>query len=46
MEDPHGAVDYGLLMAGATVAVLPVVLVYALMQRHFISGITMGGVKG
>jgi multiple sugar transport system permease protein len=46
MEDPHGSVDYGLLMAGATLAVVPVVILYTMMQKHFISGLTMGGVKG
>jgi multiple sugar transport system permease protein len=35
-----------LLMAGATVAVLPVILVYVLAQKYFIQGITMTGLKG
>lgn len=35
-----------LLMAGATVAVLPVLLVFLLAQRYFIQGITMTGLKG
>lgn len=38
--------DYPLLMAGITISVLPIVLVYLLMQRHIIKGITAGAVKG
>jgi multiple sugar transport system permease protein len=35
-----------MLMAGATVAVVPVLLVYLIAQKYFIQGITMTGVKG
>lgn len=45
LEDAHGTVDYGMQMAGAALAVVPVLIVYAFMQKHFISGITMGAVK-
>ena len=37
--------DVPLLMAGATIAFLPVVLVYVVFQRQFIRGITVGAVK-
>jgi len=37
---------YPLLMAGITVTVIPIVIVYLLMQRHIIAGITAGAVKG
>ncbi len=30
--------DYGLIMAGATVATLPVMVVFLFMSEHFISG--------
>jgi multiple sugar transport system permease protein len=33
-------------MAGATIAVLPVIIVYILAQKYFIQGITMTGLKG
>ena len=46
MEDIHGTVDYGLQMAGSAMAVLPILLVYMFMQKHFIAGITMGSSKG
>ena len=35
-----------LLMAGATIAVMPVILVYIFAQKYFIQGITMTGLKG
>lgn len=37
---------YPLLMAGITITVIPIVIVYLLMQRHIITGITAGAVKG
>lgn len=38
--------DYGLLMAATLVSILPVMLLFMLMQREFISGLTAGAVKG
>lgn len=38
--------QYPLLMAGITITVMPIVAVYLLMQRHIITGITAGAVKG
>jgi len=37
--------DVPLLMAGATVASLPIIGLYALSQKWFIRGLTAGGVK-
>ena len=45
MQDAYGTVDHGVQMAGAALAVIPILVVYALMQKHFISGITLGSVK-
>jgi multiple sugar transport system permease protein len=36
---------YEIFCAGAMVTVIPVMIVYAFMQRHFIRGLTMGGLK-
>jgi multiple sugar transport system permease protein len=41
-----GQVDYTILMAGAAVAALPMVLVFALFQRYFLTGLTIGALKG
>lgn len=38
--------DYGLVMAVATITVIPVLLVFLCLQKHFIKGITMTGIKG
>jgi multiple sugar transport system permease protein len=38
--------DYGLLMAGACVAALPMIAIFLLLQRHFLKGLTLGAVKG
>ncbi len=38
-------VDYGAIMVGSTVISLPVIALFLLMQRHFISGLTLGVVR-
>ena len=37
---------YDLLLSGAVFSVIPIVILFALFQRHFIAGMTAGGVKG
>ena len=37
--------DYGLLMAGSFMIVMPVVLVFLILQRHFTQSIAMTGIK-
>lgn len=41
----HQAVDWQHLMAGSTIAVIPVLIVFLLMQRQIVSGITAGAIK-
>jgi multiple sugar transport system permease protein len=38
--------DYGLLMAGSLVIVAPILLVFLVLQRHFVQGIATTGLKG
>ena len=38
--------DNNLIAAGAMLAALPTLLVFAVLQRHFISGLTLGASKG
>lgn len=38
--------DHSLIAAGVTICTLPIVVVYTLFQKNFISGITAGAVKG
>ena len=40
------ALDTELMMAGAVLTVMPVLLVFLALQRHYIEGILMGSVKG
>ena len=37
--------EYGLLLAGAVVIVVPVLAVFLLLQRYFVQGIAMTGIK-
>ncbi|HEV8488690.1 MAG TPA: carbohydrate ABC transporter permease [Candidatus Limnocylindrales bacterium] len=38
--------DFNVLAAGALLAAIPTILVYFALQRHFISGLTLGATKG
>ena len=37
---------YPLLMAGLTITALPIILVYLLMQKYIVKGVTQGAVVG
>jgi raffinose/stachyose/melibiose transport system permease protein len=39
-------VEWGPVFASLSMATLPVIVVYVLMQRHFIRGLTAGAIKG
>lgn len=41
----QNSTQYGLLLAGATVVVLPVLIVFLIFQRRFIEGIATTGIK-
>lgn len=41
----HQAVDWQHLMAGSAVAVVPVLILFIIMQKQIVSGITAGGIK-
>lgn len=38
--------NYNLLAAGAIITVIPTLLVYIALQRHFVAGLTLGSSKG
>ena len=42
---PYGN-NYDVLLAGAVFAVVPIVILFVIFQKYFISGMTAGGVKG
>lgn len=42
----ENSTDFGLIMAGAAFAAVPIIIVFIIFQKYFTKGITMGAVKG
>jgi multiple sugar transport system permease protein len=42
----YGAVNYGLLLAGAVIAMIPCIAVYVALQRYYVRGLLSGALKG
>jgi len=42
----QNSIDYGQAMLGTSISVLPVIVIFLFMQKHFVSGILGGAVKG
>lgn len=42
----ENSTDFGLIMAGAALASVPIIIVFLIFQKYFTKGITMGAVKG
>lgn len=42
----ENSTDFGLIMAGAALAAVPIIIVFLIFQKYFTKGITMGAVKG
>ena len=42
----ENSTDFGLIMAGAAFAAIPIIIVFIIFQKYFTKGITMGAVKG
>ena len=42
----QAGVDYGLMAASVVLIVIPVLVVYVLLQKHIIKGLTAGAIKG
>ena len=38
--------DYGMISAGTIVSIAPVMVIFLLLQKEFIAGLTSGAVKG
>lgn len=41
-----GAVNFGYLVAGAVLSMIPTVVLYVALQRYYVGGLTAGAVKG
>jgi multiple sugar transport system permease protein len=42
----YGAVNYGLLLSGAVIAMIPCIIVYVALQRYYVRGLVSGALKG
>ncbi len=42
----YGAIDWGALQAGLMVSIIPCVVIFLLLQRYYVSGLTGGAIKG
>lgn len=45
-EGLHGQIPWGQIMAGAVIAVIPILILIGLFQRYIIRGLTEGAIKG
>jgi multiple sugar transport system permease protein len=45
LTGPGGIIPYGVMMAGALVAVLPLVIAFVLVQRRFVESVATTGIK-
>jgi multiple sugar transport system permease protein len=42
----YGSVNYGLLLAGSVIAMVPCIIVYVALQRYYVRGLLAGALKG
>jgi multiple sugar transport system permease protein len=42
----YGQLNYGYLVAGSVIAMVPCVVLYLALQRYYVHGLTSGAVKG
>jgi multiple sugar transport system permease protein len=45
LQTSQEGVDYGIIMAGAAVAAVPMIILFLSMQKYFMKGLTLGGMK-
>lgn len=41
-----GAIPYGIMMAGSVIAAIPLVIIFSIVQKQFVEGVAMSGMKG
>jgi ABC-type glycerol-3-phosphate transport system permease component len=46
LQGPPGRTAFDVLMAGSVVSLLPLLVIFLVLQRHLIAGITAGSIKG
>jgi multiple sugar transport system permease protein len=42
----YGQIDWGALQAGVTVSIIPSIIIFLVLQRYYLQGLTGGAVKG
>lgn len=42
----QGAASWNLMLAGTMISIIPMIIIYLIFNKHFVAGITAGGVKG
>lgn len=42
----YGTIDWGAVQAGVTITMLPCIMLFLLLQRYYVNGLTAGAVKG
>lgn len=42
----ENSTDYGAITAGATLAAIPIAIIFVAFQKHFLKGVTVGALKG
>jgi multiple sugar transport system permease protein len=45
-SDTYGQINYGVLVAGAVIAMIPCIIIYVALQRYYVRGLISGAVKG
>ena len=40
------AAEYGLIMAGSIITLIPVLIVFLALQKYFVEGVAATGIKG
>ena len=45
MFKEEGGINWGQLMAGTTIATIPILIIFLIAQKQFIEGITLTGLK-
>jgi multiple sugar transport system permease protein len=45
-SDTYGQIDFGVLVAGAVIAMVPCIIIYVALQRYYVRGLISGAVKG
>lgn len=46
LRDEMGNVDYGQIMAGSVLAIMPMFILFVFLQRYIIQGVASSGIKG